>query len=187
MTPETLISPAVEERVKRVAGYFSIDRQDFDDLCQELRLELFRHCEDSEPLAIVYLKCWSKAYRYWKKAETYANHINTLFTDAEADQREETYATLLSDFLGGLHPGDSIEEEISKREEMEIIKIIVTTLTPRHQKIFMLRYSGMSTREIERRLGLHRTAISKTQLPKIRAAFANHHLAARLFTEAIPS
>lgn len=182
MTPDTLLSPAIEERVKRVAGYFSIDRLDFDDLCQELRLELFRNCEDSESLAIVYLKCWSKAYRYWKKAETYADHINTLFTDAETEQREETYATLLSDMLGGLHASDSIEEETSNREEMEIIKTIAETLTPHQHKIFMLRYSGMSTREIERRLGTCRTAVSKTQLPKIRATFSEHHLAARLFT-----
>jgi RNA polymerase sigma factor (sigma-70 family) len=181
-----LESPKVKDAIRRAANKYANDPHDAEDIAQECRMYIFEKLTDEEAQKppYIYRSCWSRACRHLRDAETRAKYINYLFASAEAEAEERNYDEILSDFLGGLHPSDSIELEIENREELEIIRTIANTLTVKQERIFWLRMEGLSARKIARRLGMHYSTI-EDHLKHIMGIFQAHRLSTQLFTNPI--
>lgn len=188
MNAAHLENPKIQARIERAANQFAIDPHDREDIAQEIRIDLLNRLPDekADETALVYLKCWSRAHRHVRDADRYAEHINYLLQVVEqADADEMTYDEALSDFLGGMNPHNSIEQEIENRQEMEIIKIIAQSLTAKQERILWLRLKGFSYGQIAKKLAILPQTVHENTAA-IKKAFQRHSLAHQLFTEAIP-
>ncbi len=183
--PALLETPANKTAINWAANKYCIDEHDFQDIAQECRIFIFEKMTDEEALKPSYVRrsCWSRAHRHHRDAERKADYINYLFATAEAEEQEKNYDEILSDVLGEMYPAQSIEQEIQNREELATIRAIAAHLSPKQERIFWLRYEGLSAKKIGKKLGLNPSTV-EYYIEQIEGLFLRSPLAAQLFTEA---